>query len=223
MRDRVLRGMNADQKRWSALDVGCGPGLVMGLLSPLLQVEGLDQDPRMVRSARERGFDAVQGDALALPFDDRSFDVVYCSFTLLWISDPQTAVREMSRVARRHVVFLAEPDYGGRICVPGEVAALDHYLVESMEGEGADPYMGRKIGMLMERAGLKADLGVHSGTWTNDRLSEEADAEWDSIVKAVGAKVDRVTLEEARKAWTKALEDRSLFLFNPVFYAIGSK
>lgn len=92
-----------------------------------------------------------------------------------------------------------------------------------MMGEGADPYIGRKIGMLMERAGMRAEVGVHSGTWTNERLRDEADAEWDSIVNAVGARVDRGKLDQTRKAWIKALDDRSLFLFNPVFYAIGTK
>jgi SAM-dependent methyltransferase len=222
MRNRVL-GCSAENVRPSALDVGCGPGLVMELLAPMFDVKGVDLDISMVRTARGRGFETVQADALDLPFDDDSFDVVYCSFTLLWVSDPQRAVREMARVARGSVVCLAEPDYGGRICVPREVADLDRYLAEALAEEGADPYLGRKLGRMMESAGLRVEMGVHPGVWAPDRLREEAAAEWDAIAEAVRARVDGGTLDQAREAWNHALGDGSLFLFNPVFHAIGRK
>ncbi len=205
------------------MDVGCGTGLVMQLFSTVLDVRGVDLDARMVGSTREKGFEAVQADAMELPFDDATFDVVYCSYTLLWVEDPQKAIQEMTRVARDRVVCLAEPDYGGRICVPQEVADLDDYLVGSMIAEGADPYMGRKLGMLMERAGLRTEVGVHSGAWSCDRLREEADAEWNSISKAVRPMIGPEALDSAKSAWDRALADRSLFLYNPVLFAVGSK
>jgi SAM-dependent methyltransferase len=195
----------------------------MELFSPLFDVKGLDQDSQMVRTARENGFEALQASAMSLPFDDGSFDVVYCSFTLLWVDDPQRAVQEMARVARRHVVCLAEPDYGGRIVVPKEVADLDQYLVRSMMDEGADPYIGRRLGALMENAGLRADVGVHSGTWTVGRLRNEAASEWDSIEDAARPMIGRKALDRARKAWNDATSDGSLLFYNPVFYAIGNK
>ncbi len=205
------------------MDVGCGPGLVMDLISPFYDVQGLDADPEMVTIARNRGNVVTEGDATALPFRDGCFDLVYCSFTLLWVDDPQKAVQEMARVARKHVVCLAEPDYGGRICVPKEVADLDPFLVRSLAAEGADPFVGRKLGMLLDKAGLEVESGVHSGIWSPKRLREQKDLEWDSITNAVGTLVDGATLDRARTAWCEASLDRSLFLFNPVFYAIGSK
>jgi SAM-dependent methyltransferase len=223
VRTKVLKNMDLGKGRPSALEVGCGPGLVMELLSPTFDVKGIDIDPHMVRKAREQGLDAYQGDAMALPFEDNAFDVVYCCYTLLWVKDPEKAIREMARVSRRSVACLAEPDYGGRICHPKEVADLDHYLVESLIEEGADPYIGRKLCGLMEAAGLDVELGMQPGVWSPEQLRIEAEAEWDSLANAVRERMDKDTLAETKVAWDKALADRSLFLFNPVFYAIGRK
>jgi SAM-dependent methyltransferase len=223
MRKKISEELSGNGDRPTALDVGCGPGLVMELFRPSIDVTGIDIDPVMVRSARGRGLDAVRGDAMDLPFEDGSFDIVYCSFTLLWVKDPALALKEMARVSRRYVICLAEPDYGGRICHPKEVADLDRYLTDSLIEEGADPFIGRKIGHMMEMAGLAVELGVHSGVWSPEQLREEAEAEWRSISKAVGNRVDERTMERARSAWDKALADGSLFLFNPMFYAVGRK
>ena len=210
-------------KRSTALDVGCGPGLVMELFSPLMDIVGVDIDPAMVRRARGRGLRAVVGDALQLPFADRSIDVVYCSFTLMWVGDAEKAVEEMARVARRCVVCLAEPDYGGRICHPPEVALMDRPLVDSLRAQGADPFAGRRLGRCMEVAGLKVECGVHSGVWSPSGFLRESEEEWASLANDVAGLVDDRTLSETRAAWDRASADGSLFLFNPVFYAIGRK
>lgn len=223
MRNRVLERLEHAGPFPTTLDVGCGPGLVMELFSPFLDVMGLDIDPEMVRQVREKGMEAVQGDAQDLPFEDDSFDIAYCSFTMLWVNDPGKAIAEMARVARRCVVCLAEPDYGGRICSPPEVALLDEALVRSLRAEGADPFVGRKLILFMERTGLEVESGVHPGTWSPSQLRDDARAEWDSLSRAVSGSVDAETMAKARSAWDRSLADGSLFMFNPVFYAIGWK
>ncbi len=87
MRNKVLEHLDAEEDKPTALDVGCGPGLVMDLFSSTFEVQGIDIDPNMVRSAKERGLKVFHGDALDLPFEDGSFDLAYCSFTLLWVGD----------------------------------------------------------------------------------------------------------------------------------------
>lgn len=223
MRNRVLGSLDQGSDRPTALDVGCGPGLVMELFSPSLKVKGVDIDPEMVRLAKMRGMDTVLGDAENLPFEDGSFDLVYCSFTMLWVNDPGKAMAEMVRVARRYVVCLGEPDYGGRISHPEEIADLDQPLIGSLIAEGADPFIGRKLGRLMEAAGLEVESGVHSGIWSPERMREEAESEWASLVQAVKGRTDEESIKKARSAWDRALTDGSLFLFNPVFYAVGKK
>jgi len=58
------------------LDVACGTGFLTRHLRG--EITGLDQSPTMVDLARERvpGAAIVQGDALALPFEDGAFDRV---------------------------------------------------------------------------------------------------------------------------------------------------
>jgi len=222
MRTRVLKDLD-DRSLPTALDVGCGPGLVMDLFSSMLAVKGLDIDADMVQRVKEKGKDAVLGDAEDLPFDDDSFDIAYCSFTLLWVKDPDNVIKEMARVARRFVICLAEPDYGGRICHPKEIAELDGALIDSLIAEGADPFIGRKLAHMMYDAGLEVGSGVHSGIWSPEQLKEEADAEWNSLARAVEGRVGIDALNRSRSAWDRSLRDGSLFLFNPVFYAIGRK
>jgi ubiquinone/menaquinone biosynthesis C-methylase UbiE len=219
----TMRTLVRERRGMTALDVGCGPGLVMELFSPFLEVTGLDIDPEMVRKVREKGMEAVRGDAQELPFDDDSFDIVYCSFTMLWLPDQQKAMTEMTRVARQCVVCLAEPDYGRRSCSPPEVARLDKALVRSLRAEGADPFTGRKLDRLMEKAGLEVDFGVYAGKWTAAQLKDEAEAEWNALSQAVEGFVDPETLVRTKTAWDRALANDSLVLINPIFYAIGWK
>ena len=102
---KVSAGPNGMGGRQTALDVGCGPGLVMELISPFYDVKGMDTDPEMVTIARKGEMWSRRGMAMAFPFRERVLRLVYCSFTLLWVDDPQKAVQEMARMARRLVVL----------------------------------------------------------------------------------------------------------------------
>ena len=75
-----------------------------------VRVTGLDLHEQTLRLARQHVPDPrltlVRGDALALPFDDHSFDYVLCGMFLHHLPEAAAvaAVREMDRVARRGVV-----------------------------------------------------------------------------------------------------------------------
>jgi SAM-dependent methyltransferase len=91
-----------------ALDVGCGSGAVLAALASRLgaeQVAGVDPSPPFVALARERvpAADVRLASAEALPFPDRSFDVVLSQLVLNFMDDARAGVREMRRVARRTV------------------------------------------------------------------------------------------------------------------------
>lgn len=207
----------------SALDVGCGPGIVIQVLSSCLNVTGLDINPDMVSACKAKGFDAIQGPGESLPFDDESFDVVYCSFLLLWVRNPVRIVLEMKRVSRQWVLCLAEPDYGARISYPKEVAVLDRLLMEGIEGEGGDPLIGRKLRSVFAACELDTEVGIHPGVWDIERLRKESDDEWQYIEMTVDPNTDPRVLDSARRAWKMALNNGDLFQFNPVFWAIGKK
>lgn len=104
------------------LDVGCGVGhwgrSLAHVLPPEASVTGLDREPEWVRRAGEeaaraglgRRFTFAQGDAMALPFADHSFDLVTCQTVLMHLSDFGAGLREMIRVTRPGgLVFAVEP------------------------------------------------------------------------------------------------------------------
>ena len=59
--------------------------------------------------------------------------------------------------------------------------------------------------------------------WSPSGFLRESEEEWASLANDVAGLVDDRTLSETRAAWDRASADGSLFLFNPVFYAIGRK
>ena len=93
----------------AALDVACGTGKVAASLARMVRprgrVVGLDFSPRMVDRARlERkttpGLSFVVGDALALPFEDASFDASAIAFGMRNLPDYARGFSEMTRVVR---------------------------------------------------------------------------------------------------------------------------
>ncbi|MEW5724567.1 MAG: class I SAM-dependent methyltransferase [Thermodesulfobacteriota bacterium] len=89
------------------LDVGCGAGHhLLFFQREGLFVAGLDPSPAMLEAARARlgrGADLRGGRAEDLPFSDNEFDVVTLIYCLEAVSDPEAAVAEAFRVARRRV------------------------------------------------------------------------------------------------------------------------
>ena len=206
----------------SALDVGCGPGFVMEALKGQFTIAGVDIDDDMVRACRSRGLDVQKGSAYRLPYREGAFDVVYCTFLLLWLNEPSRALEEMARVSRSHVLCLAEPDLGARIDHPESLAELGRLLVEGMRAQGGDPFIGRKLRELCERCGLVVEVGAHPGVWDLRRLRQEYDDEW-RYVESTASTASKDELRRLRHAWRGALSKGSLFQYNPIFYALGRK
>lgn len=90
------------------LDVCTGTGDLISYLLPHIEggrVDGLDFSEKMLALARERfkefpQVQLTQGDALALPFDDNTFDGAIISFGLRNVVDIPKALAEMHRVIR---------------------------------------------------------------------------------------------------------------------------
>ncbi len=104
---RIADDLAATAPRGAAvLDVGTGPGVLLAELAtrrPDLVLTGIDLSADMVATAaRNLGTRAtVQvADVTALPFPDRSFDLVVSSLSLHHWDRPEQAAPELARVLR---------------------------------------------------------------------------------------------------------------------------
>lgn len=98
------------------LDVACGTGDLTKAFADALSrmgrqkqgtefpVVGLDFTPEMLDVARDRKAtpltEYIEGDAMDLPFEDGSFDVVSIAFGIRNVSRPEVAIAEFRRVLR---------------------------------------------------------------------------------------------------------------------------
>jgi SAM-dependent methyltransferase len=83
------------------LDVGCGTGANLEMLSQFGEAEGVDVSPEALSFCRERGLDKVkQGAAEALPYGDNSFDLVTGLDVVEHLDDDVAGLKEMHRVVR---------------------------------------------------------------------------------------------------------------------------
>jgi SAM-dependent methyltransferase len=102
---RIIRDMLGLSPTDRVLDVGCGPGNYTRDLAQRAKdglVIGIDASETMVAAAVKRGGGAnlayVRGDALRLPFEDRTFDAVSCVGVIHMTQDPMATLDEMLRV-----------------------------------------------------------------------------------------------------------------------------
>jgi ubiquinone/menaquinone biosynthesis C-methylase UbiE len=103
MRDRYFKDIDFGAGR--VLEVGCGTGAIAEALAArtdTTEVIGIDPSPQFIEIARSRltGAEFRLGDALALDFDDESFDVVVFHTVLCHLPQPDSAIVEAVRVLR---------------------------------------------------------------------------------------------------------------------------
>jgi len=100
--------------RSSVLDLGCGPGALLGMLKEqgFRRLMGVECDPDSVLSCTRRGLDVIRADLnLGLPgFADKQFDVVILSQTLQTVRDVEKMLLDMLRVGKRCIVSF--PNFG---------------------------------------------------------------------------------------------------------------
>lgn len=110
--DLASRVRTANPER--VLEIACGTGVVTRALARSLpaavEILATDLNPAMLDFARtvptSRSVEWRQADAMQLPFDDGTFDVVVCQFGAMFFPDRSAAFTETRRVLRRGGTFL---------------------------------------------------------------------------------------------------------------------
>src|ERR687892_1249811 len=106
-RRRIIAGFVEDicrrvtDRRPRILDVGCGTGANLIMLSNYGEAEGVDVSEDALAFCRERGLDKVRlGAGEALPYEDGTFDLVTAFDVVEHMDDDLAGLKEMYRVLR---------------------------------------------------------------------------------------------------------------------------
>ena len=117
----------------SVLDVGCGEGVLTREWAERLgtgRVVGVDLDDPRLRAEWEAGarpnLEYRAAEAHALPFADGEFDLVAGIEVLEHVPDPDAALREMARVARRRLLVSVPREPIWRLLNVARGAYLSH-------------------------------------------------------------------------------------------------
>lgn len=138
---RIARLLLALTPGDGVLDVACGPGNFTRDFARVVGDEGLvvgiDASPTMlaraVRDTPERNAAYVRGNAVELPFRNRSFDAVCCFAALHLFADPFAALDNMTRV----------------LTPGGRVAVFTSCRTRSAPMRAWDGFLGARSGMRM--------------------------------------------------------------------------
>lgn len=101
-----LRGRVVGEATGTVLEIGFGTGLNLAYYKDIQSIDAVEPDPHMCARAEKRISESKlpvtlhQADAQALPFADRHFDTVLCTWSLCTIPDPHLALAEMYRVLK---------------------------------------------------------------------------------------------------------------------------
>ena len=96
---RICRGVTDRKPR--ILDVGCGTGANLLMLSQYGEAEGVDISEDALAFCRERGLDKVKlGAGEELPYEDATFDLVTAFDVVEHMDDDLAGLKEMRRVLR---------------------------------------------------------------------------------------------------------------------------
>jgi phosphatidylethanolamine/phosphatidyl-N-methylethanolamine N-methyltransferase len=138
------------------LEVGVGTGLSLPDYEKHLEVVGIDLSPEMLERARERvdeeALDHVTGlhemDAGDLKFPDASFDTVVAMYVMTVVPEPETVMRELSRVTKPG----------------GEVLLVNHFS----QREGVRGWVERRMAPFADKIGWRSVFDISRVTVCDD-------------------------------------------------------
>jgi ubiquinone/menaquinone biosynthesis C-methylase UbiE len=207
------------------LEVGCGTGAILSEFPEGPAIYGLDLSYEALIECKLYAPHAtlVQGDALTLPFPDRSFDIVYSHFLLLWVKDPLMALQEMKRVVKNggHVIAFAEPDYLSRVDAPEELMQLGEWQTESLRRQGADPGMGARLAELFFEAGIPIRETGEIQNADQKPTREESEIEWEVIESDLQGMVTEEEIQKLKRLDQQAWMRGTRVFHVPTYFVWG--
>jgi ubiquinone/menaquinone biosynthesis C-methylase UbiE len=224
----------------NVLSVGCGPGVILNAVSrlhPSIRATGIDISAERVQEATQRNagnprLKFLRGDAQAMQLPSDSFDLVYSRMLLQYLREKEKAVAEMVRVCKP----------GGRVLLQDlDGQLLWHYpedpemqrsverVMTALAPTGFDPFVGRKLFWLAQRASLKhIDVKVESYHLISGAIDPPILKQWElkldiaksQMAQALGSKAEA---EEIVQRFLEYLCRRDTLTYSTQFTVIGEK
>ena len=147
------------------LDLGCHTGQAAEILGSRAGIASLvqaDLSPRMAEAAAANGLPALAADEEALPFRDKSFDLIVSVLGFHWVNDLPGALIQANRCLRPDGVLLVAMFAGNTL----HELRQSLLAAESETTGGAAPRVSpfadvRDLGNLLQRAGFALPVADH--------------------------------------------------------------
>lgn len=172
------------------LDVATGTGWTARRVAVRgAQVTGIDLGADLIAAARERAaaeqlpVDFQVGDAEALTFENKTFDAVISTFGVMFVSQPEAAADEMSRICKP----------GGRIAlatwtpdstIAGLFKVMKPYMAAPASPAPPSPFEWGRRERVQQLLGASFDLRFETGTTVFHEPNGEA--VWELFVSSYG-------------------------------------
>jgi SAM-dependent methyltransferase len=222
------------------LSVGCGPAVTLREICKKysgIYTTGIDISPERLQQARERnsGNPRVQlvcGDAQDMQFETGSFDLVYSRMLLQYLTRKEQAVREMVRVCKPGGIVVLQDLDGQLVWHYPEDPAIDvptQKVLGALAESGFDPFVGRKLFSLAQKAGLKnIDVKVECYHLIAGEVSTEVFEQWETkleiarptIIRALGSETEAAGLIRRFLAY---IQRPDTITYSNVFTITGEK
>src|SRR5689334_9934120 len=214
----------------SVVDLGCGTGMVTKLLAELVgptgEVIGVDYSAAQVEQARAllpselSNVRFIQASATDTGLPREAFDLVYCRFLLIHLTDPEAALREMRE--------LLKPD-GILACEDGDLSSADSEPPSRLREFsnlfgalgpkwGVDYTLGRRLFHLVQAANFsQVEIMINQPVFAageNKRLLELSVAEAGPSFVAAGL-VTQEQLAETVAEMRRLGDDRTVLAIFP--------
>jgi SAM-dependent methyltransferase len=166
----------------------------------------------------------TRGDVRSLPYSDGAFNITFCHYLLLWVSDPVRALREMKRVTASlgYVIACAEPDYEAREDEPAALEWLGQQQNQALQKQGAALHRGAELAGLFQQAGI---VPIEAGRMRSQGMRVQSEAEWESewrvLESDLAGAVSREELERIKEVDRRAKGLGHHVLNVPTYFAWG--
>lgn len=224
---------------FNVLDVGCGPGIILGELAelePTVRATGLEiSSDRAQIAAKKHAHNSritfASGDAHAMQFASNSFDFVYSRMLFQYLPDKQSALAEMVRVCRPGGSVLLQDLDGQLLWHYPESPAVQRAVetvVKALSKTGFDPFVGRKLFRLAQLAGLeniKVDVECYhliAGEARADILDQwklKLDIAFPQIAQVLGQQGAKRQID----SFLEYLQKPDTLTYSTVFTVVGEK